>query len=75
MNNEAVYQILQSLVHVFRQINYDVICEGIETYDQENLIFECGCDNVQGFLYDKPLERDIFEDKYLKKQPIQCLEG
>ena len=28
MNNEAVYQILQSLIHVFRQINYDVICEG-----------------------------------------------
>lgn len=75
MNNEAVYQILQSLIHVFRQINYDVICEGIETKEQEKLIFECGCDNVQGFLYDKPLERDIFEDKYLKKQPIQCLEG
>lgn len=38
MNNEAVYQILQSLIHVFRQINYDVICEGIETKEQEKLI-------------------------------------
>lgn len=66
MDNDAGYQILLSLVQVFKKINYDVICEGIETKEQEKLIFECGCDKVQGFLYDKPLERTIFEDKYLK---------
>lgn len=66
MDNDAGYQILLSLIQVFKKINYDVICEGIETKEQEKLIFECGCDKVQGFLYDKPLERAEFEEKYLK---------
>ena len=66
MDSDAGYQILLSLIQVFKRINYDVICEGIETKEQEKLIFECGCDRVQGFLYDKPLERTVFEDKYIK---------
>ena len=66
MSNDAGYQILNSLIGVFKKINYEVICEGIETREQEKMIFECGCDNVQGFLYDKPLERSVFEEKYIK---------
>lgn len=66
MDSDAGYQILLSLIQVFKKINYDVICEGIETKEQEKLIFECGCDKVQGFLYDKPMERTAFENKYIK---------
>lgn len=66
MDSDAGYQILLSLIQVFKKINYDVICEGIETKEQEKLIFECGCDKVQGFLYDKPLGKIDFEEKYLK---------
>lgn len=71
MDSDAGYQILLSLIQVFKKINYDVICEGIETKEQEKLIFECGCDRVQGFLYDKPLERNSFEDKYIKVNNFQ----
>ncbi len=66
MQHDAGYQILNGLINVFKKINYDVICEGIETREQEKMIFECGCDNVQGFLYDRPLERSVFEEKYIK---------
>ena len=62
---------VMNYIHHFKKINYDVICEGIETKEQEKLIFECGCDRVQGFLYDKPLERNSFEDKYLKVNNFQ----
>ena len=65
INSDAGYQILLSLIQVFKRINYDVICEGVETKSQEKLIFECGCDTVQGFLYDKPLEIEVFERKYI----------
>ncbi len=67
ISNDTSYQIFQSLIKVFRKINYNVICEGIETRDDEKMVFECGCDNAQGFLYDRPLEIGLFEDKYLKK--------
>ncbi len=65
MANEASYQIMLSLINVFRKINYDVICEGVETRADEKMIFECGCDVAQGFLYDKPMELSAFEEKYL----------
>lgn len=65
MANDASYQIMLSLINVFRKINYEVICEGVETKADEKMIFECGCDTAQGFLYDKPLEEGDFEKKYL----------
>ncbi len=65
MGNDASFQIFKSLISVFNNINYEVICEGVETREQEKLIFECGCDTVQGFLYDRPIKIDVFEHKYL----------
>ena len=39
-----------------------VICEGIETPDQEKLLLANGCTCGQGFLYSKPLtEADFIE--------------
>ena len=70
MANEASYQIMLSLINVFRKINYEVICEGIETKADEKMIFECGCDIAQGFLYDKPMEEEDFEKKYLSTRKI-----
>lgn len=64
MATAAGYQIFLSLVNVFKKINYDVICEGVETKADEKMIFECGCDMAQGFLYDRPMELKDFETKY-----------
>lgn len=66
MSNDSGFQILHSLIDVFKKINYNVICEGIETKADEKMIFECGCDLVQGFLYDKPMESEVFENKYIR---------
>ncbi len=64
--SEASNQILLSLIKVFRKINFEVICEGVETIEDEKRVFDCGCDIVQGYLYDKPLEVSIFKEKYIK---------
>ncbi len=65
MGSDAGYQILLSLINVFKKINYEVICEGIETKADEKMIFECGCDVVQGFLYDRPIPIEEFDLKYI----------
>ena len=36
------------------------IVEGIETPDQLRLVQQNGCDEVQGFFFDRPLRRDEF---------------
>lgn len=68
MATTAGYQIFLSLVNVFKKINYDVICEGVETKADEKMIFDCGCDMAQGFLYDRPMELSDFEAKYFAEK-------
>jgi|GEM_PF-3348331 len=38
-----------------------VICEGIETREQEDMLRSCGCDQGQGYLYGKPMPEEEFE--------------
>ena len=58
-------KIMRSLVNTFQEINFSVICEGIESAEEEKIVFECGCNAVQGYYHDKPLPSGIFADKYL----------
>ena len=36
-----------------------------KTEEEKQKIVSCGCEIIQGFLYDKPLEVDEFERKYI----------
>ncbi|WP_432646270.1 EAL domain-containing protein [Mitsuokella sp.] len=38
-----------------------IICEGIETPEQEEILRRCGCDQGQGYLYGKPMKEADFE--------------
>ncbi len=57
--------IMKSLVTTFKDVNFDVICEGIESREEEAIVHECGCNAVQGYLHDKPIPYQLFMEKYL----------
>ena len=63
---ESGRKIMTSLVNTFQEVNFDVICEGIESEEEERIVHECGCNLVQGYLHDRPLPSDVFAEKYLK---------
>lgn len=67
LNMESGRKIMKNLMTTFKDIDFDVICEGIESREEERIVQECGCNAIQGFLHDKPLPCDDFADKYLKK--------
>lgn len=60
-------KILKSLMNTFKDVDFDVICEGVENSEEEKMVRECGCNCVQGYLYDKPLPCNVFEDKYMRR--------
>ncbi len=68
IRNESGIKIFSGLIDIFKDINFDVICEGVETKEEEQIVVECGCNKIQGYLYDKPLRVDEIESKYMRKQ-------
>ena len=65
IQNQVGMTILANLVDTFKEINFEVLCEGVETEEEKERIVSCGCDIIQGYLYDKPLEIEEFEKKYM----------
>lgn len=65
LTNDKGFAIMSSLVNTFNNTDFDIICEGVETREEESLVKKTGCNVVQGYLHDKPLPIDEFERKYL----------
>lgn len=57
--------VIRKMVEMFKQLHLNVICEGVETQEEEKKVFDCGVRYVQGYVYDKPLPTEEFENKYL----------
>jgi EAL domain-containing protein (putative c-di-GMP-specific phosphodiesterase class I) len=63
----AVVSTIISLAH---SLKMNVVAEGVETEEQSRLLRGLQCDEMQGYLFSKPVPRDVFESKYLGVQPI-----
>jgi EAL domain-containing protein (putative c-di-GMP-specific phosphodiesterase class I) len=55
--------VLKTIINMAVELGLEVICEGVETKQQSNMLENLGCHMVQGFLYDKPLPHDEFETR------------
>ena len=53
--------ITQAIITLGRNLNMDVIAEGVETEQQLQVIKQLQCNNVQGYLFGKPMPTDRFE--------------
>ena len=67
ISNQKGLEIMSGLVDIFNKINLEVICEGVETEEEEKTIQQCGCDYVQGYYHDRPLPIAELEGKYMRK--------
>ncbi|OAH99684.1 diguanylate cyclase [Methylomonas methanica] len=54
-------QIATTIIAMARNLNFDVLAEGVETLEQFALLQQFGCDQYQGYLFSKPLSADKFE--------------
>ena len=57
--------IIGSIIDMARNLNIDVISEGVETKEQADFLINLGCRRAQGFLYDRPMPREKFEERLL----------
>lgn len=53
--------IVQTIVAMAKNLDMEVIAEGVENAQQRNFLIECGCLSFQGYLFGKPLPLAEFE--------------
>ena len=58
--------LVSSVVNLAHALKLNVVAEGVETERQLELLRELGCDEMQGFLFEKPLPAASFAKKHLK---------
>lgn len=73
INTRKGLEIMTGLIEIFRRIGLEVICEGVETREEEQLIASCGCNLVQGYVHDCPIPIDEFERKYMHTRKKECI--
>lgn len=55
-------KVLLSVIKLFRSLNLEVFCVGIENQEQEQFLREQGCTVGSGFYFHYPVSPDIFSD-------------
>ena len=65
-NDKDDLTITKTIINLAKNLNLEVIAEGVETEIQRDFVFQNGCDYIQGYFYSPPIPANEFENKFLK---------
>jgi diguanylate cyclase (GGDEF)-like protein len=57
--------LVSTIISLAHSLKLKVVAEGVETEEQSRLLRLLDCDEMQGFLFSKPLPAAIFEERFL----------
>ena len=55
LKNDRNREIIASIVHLGRSLNFATVAEYVETREQRGKLEVIGCEAFQGYLYSKPI--------------------
>lgn len=64
--NQKARILIRSLAVICSDLGIKLIAEGVETLEQLDILKELRCNEVQGYLFSKPLPLNDFENKHLQ---------
>jgi EAL domain-containing protein (putative c-di-GMP-specific phosphodiesterase class I)/GGDEF domain-containing protein len=59
--NEGDMKLVRSIISIGKELELEVVAEGVETKEQLEFLRSIGCDQIQGFYFSKPLAPADFE--------------
>ena len=59
--------ICRTIIAMAQSLGMKVVAEGVEKLEHESFLHGCGCDQVQGYYFSRPVPVADFEDKWLNE--------
>jgi EAL domain-containing protein (putative c-di-GMP-specific phosphodiesterase class I) len=63
--------LVSTIINLAHSLKLKVLAEGVETEEQSSLLRLLACDEMQGFLFGKPVPGEIFEKKFPAPPPAR----
>ena len=60
--------ILSHMIKLAKAIEVETLAEGVEQKEQVETLCSLGCEIIQGYYYDKPLSKDVFERRIINRR-------
>jgi EAL domain-containing protein (putative c-di-GMP-specific phosphodiesterase class I) len=57
--------LVSTIINLAHSLRLKVVAEGVETEEQSRLLRVLNCDEMQGFLFSKPVPGEVFEARFL----------
>ena len=57
--------LVSTIINLAHALNLKVVAEGVETEEQSRLLLLLNCDEMQGYLFSKPVAGEEFKTKFL----------
>lgn len=57
--------VIKNIINMAKELGFKVICEGIETMEQVEVLKNIGCEKGQGYIFAKPMPMEEYTKKYL----------
>jgi diguanylate cyclase (GGDEF)-like protein/PAS domain S-box-containing protein len=61
--------LVSTIISLAHSLKLKVVAEGVETEEQSRILRLLRCDEMQGYLFSKPVPANIFEEKFLRRPP------
>ena len=63
-------EIIKQVVVLAKNIDLNIVCEGVETKEQAEFLLGIGCDMAQGYFYAKPMPLEDLKH-YLNNEKVK----
>ena len=62
---------MSTIISLAHSLTLNVVAEGVETEEQSRLLLSLNCDEMQGYLFSKPVPGQIFETRLQAPPPAE----
>ena len=63
--------LVATIINLAHSLKLKVVAEGVEAEEQSRLLRLLDCDEMQGYLFSKPVPSEIFETRFLAQPPAE----